>query len=184
MVKFMLLVSELWLSPAQRVILLCLRFPVFHKERLLFKLCSAADVCIMRLLLSEKKNKAVRKRVAVHVSHLEIALFDFTEWDSPLFTFLYLSLLYWPIYIYAGESCKSARVCVCVFLYFMLMERSWGQGDRFRGQHGVLGGIPAGVMCLKSITPTARISVCGRVCVCVCVSPKDAITMVIQKPVD
>ena len=52
----------------------------------------------------------------------------------------------------------------------------------FRGQLGVLGGIPAGVMCLKSITPTARISVC--VCVCVCVSPKDVITMVIQKPVD
>lgn len=118
MVKFMLLVSELWLSPAHRVILLCLRFPVFHKERLLFKLCSAADVCIMRLLLSEKKNKAVRKRVAVHVSHLEIALFDFTEWDSPLFTFLYLSPLYWPIYIYAGESCESVCVCVCLSLFY------------------------------------------------------------------
>ena len=41
-------------------------------------------------------------------------------------------------------------------------------------------------MCLKSITPTARISVCVCVCVCVsvCVSPKDVITMVIQKPVD
>lgn len=118
MVKFMLLVSELWLSPAHRVILLCLRFPVFHKERLLFKLCSAADVCIMRLLLSKKKNKAVRKRVAVHVSHLEIALFDFTEWDSPLFTFLYLSPLYWPIYIYAGESCESVCVCVCLSLFY------------------------------------------------------------------
>lgn len=35
-------------------------------------------------------------------------------------------------------------------------------------------------MCLKSITPIARISVR----VCVCVSPKDVITMVIQKPVD
>lgn len=38
-------------------------------------------------------------------------------------------------------------------------------------------------MCLKSITPIAKI----RMCMCkerVCVSPKDVITMVIQKPVD
>lgn len=45
-------------------------------------------------------------------------------------------------------------------------------------------------MCLKSITPIARISVCVCECAsvfqrqCVCVSPKDVITMVIQKPVD
>ena len=70
-----------------------------------------------------------------------------------------------------------------MFLYFMLMEKKRrGQGDRFRGQLCVLGGIPAGVMCLKSITPIARISECE--CECVCVSPKDVITMVIQKPVD
>lgn len=54
---------------------------------------------------------------------------------------------------------------MCVFLYFMLMVNRRGQGDRFRGQLCVLGGIPAGVMCLKSITPTARISVCASVCV-------------------
>lgn len=56
-----------------------------------------------------------------------------------------------------------------MFLYFMLMEKRRGQGDRFRGQLCVLGGIPAGVMCLKSITPTARISVCECVSVCACV---------------
>lgn len=37
-------------------------------------------------------------------------------------------------------------------------------GDWFGGQLAVLGGFPAGVTCLKSITPTARISVCERVC--------------------
>lgn len=47
-------------------------------------------------------------------------------------------------------------------LVVLFLRSGKGQGDRFRGQLCVSGGIPAGVMCLKSITPTARISVCAE----------------------
>lgn len=65
----------------------------------------------------------------------------------------------------ASDSVAARRVR----LDLMLVEKRKGQGGRFRGQLCVSGGIPAGVMCLKSITPIARISVCAEkesVCVC------------------
>lgn len=41
-----------------------------------------------------------------------------------------------------------------------------GRGEKGTGGHVCFRGIPAGVMCLKSITPIARISACAKESVC------------------